>query len=217
MTTLETTQAALIEEITRRVVVRLLGLDDPLSVVVGVSNRHAHLSREDLRILFNVAELTVRRQVHQPKEFAAEQTVTVHGPKTTFTNVRVMGPCRTRSQVELSKTDCYALGVDAPVTQSGHLGDAAPIDVEGPCGRIRLEHGAIVAARHLHLGPSHATQLGLSDQDLTKIEIGGQRGGIFDNVVVRVREDWIPEIHLDTDEANALNLGTGDRVRLIKE
>ncbi len=217
MTTLEASQVALVEEITRRVVVRLLGLEDPLSVVVGVSNRHVHLSREDLKTLFHLDELTVRRRVRQPKEFAAEEVVSVHGPRGTFASVRVMGPCRTKSQVELSKTDCYALSVAAPVTQSGCLENAAPIDVEGPRGRIHLERGAIVAARHLHLGPSHAVQLGLSDQDLVRIKVDGQRGGILDNVIVRVKEDWIPEIHLDTDEANALGLGTGDHVRLVKE
>lgn len=210
-------QVALIEEITRRVVIRVLGLDDPLSVVVGVSNRHVHLSLEDLKTLFRADRLTVRRHVRQPKEFAAEETVTVHGPKTTFTKVRVMGPCRATTQVELSRTDCFALGVDAPLTQSGHLENAAPVDIEGPYGWVHREHAAIVAARHLHVGPSHAAQLGLSDQDLIKIRIGGSRGGILDNVVVRVKADWVPEIHLDTDEANALDLSTGDRVRLIKE
>lgn len=215
MASLSTEQ--LVTEITRRVLVRLTDQEDPLSIVVGVSNKHVHLSEQDLHTLFGIDRLTVFRDVRQPGEFAAEQTVSVHGPKTSFHKVRVMGPCRPRSQVELSRTDCFALGISAPVTQSGHLDDAGPIDIEGPLGRIHLDHAAIVAARHIHMGPTHAAKLGVSDQDLVKVRFGGQRGGLMDNFIIRIKDAWVPEIHLDTDEANALHVASGDFGELSKE
>ncbi len=207
----------LVEEVTRRVLVRLQGLDDPFTIVVGVSNKHAHLSAEHLQELFGLDAMTVMRPVRQPGEFAAVETVAVHGPRTTFGKVRLMGPCRAKSQVELSRTDCVALGIDAPVTQSGHLDHAAPIDIEGPLGRIHLEHGAMVAARHIHMGPSHAEQLGVADQDLVQVSFDGERGGVLSNFIIRLKDSWIPEIHLDTDEANALGLTSGTTGELIKE
>lgn len=200
----------LVEEVTRMVISRL-----QLRIVVGVSNRHAHLSREDLATLFGLDELTVYRRVRQPSDFAAEQTVSISGPRGTFPKLRLMGPCRAKTQVELSRTDCIALGIDAPLTQSGHLDDAGPIDIEGPRGTIHLEHGVIVAARHIHLGPSHASSLGLVDQDLVRVEFGGERGGVLNNLIVRIKDDWVPEIHLDTDEANALGVRDGDFGKLI--
>lgn len=207
----------LIDEITRRVLVKLNGQEDPYKIVVGVSNKHVHLSEKDLQTLFGIDRLTVFREVRQPQEFAAEQTVTVHGPRTSFTNVRVMGPCRPKTQVELSRTDCYALGIAAPITQSGHLDEAGPVEIEGPVGRITCEHAAIVAARHIHMGPSHATQLGVADQDLVKVMFGGQRGGVMENFIIRIKDNWVPEIHLDTDEANALHVKSGDFGELITQ
>jgi len=211
-----TATAALIKEITMRVIRELAEHDNPRRVVVGVSNRHVHLSAADLKTLFGLDAMTVFRPVRQPGEFAAEQVVAIHGPKASFGKVRLMGPCRPRSQVELSRTDCIALGIDAPITQSGHLDDAAPIELEGPQGRVRLEHGAIVAARHIHMGPSHAAALGVADQDLVRVRIDGQRGGVLDNFIIRIKPEWVPEIHLDTDEANALNLRTGDHLTIVE-
>lgn len=205
-----------VEEVTRRVLVRLKGLADPFQIVIGVSNKHAHLSPADLQTLFGLDSMTVFKPVRQPGEFAAEQTIAVHGPRTTFPKVRLMGPCRVKSQVELSRTDCIALGINAPVTQSGHLDNAGPIDIEGPLGRIHLEHGAMVAARHIHMGPSHARQLGVADQDLVQVSFGGERGGVLDNFIIRIKDNWIPEIHLDTDEANALGVKSGDTGELVK-
>lgn len=211
----ETDTRKLIEEVTRMVLSRLQGMQN--QIVVGVSNRHVHLCAEDLATLFGLDAMTVFRKVRQPGEFAAEQFVAVHGPRTTFPKVRVMGPCRPKSQVELSRTDCIALGIDAPLTQSGHLENAGPIDIEGPLGRIHLEHGALVAARHIHMGPSHAQAFGVADQDLVTVRFGGQRGGLMENFIIRVKDEWVPEIHLDTDEANALGLHDGDYGELIRE
>jgi putative phosphotransacetylase len=184
-------------------------------IVVGVSNRHVHLSADDLATLFGLDAMAVFRDVRQPGEFAAEQFVAVHGPRTSFPRVRAMGPCRPQSQVELSRTDCITLGIDAPVTQSGHLANAGPIDIEGPKGSVHLEHGALVAARHIHMGPGHAAAFGVADQDLVKVRFGGQRGGLLDNFIIRIKPEWVPEIHLDTDEANALGLRDGDHGELV--
>lgn len=203
----------LVEEVTRMVLTRLQDLQ--LQIVVGVSNRHAHLSADDLATLFGLDAMTVFRRVRQPSDFAAEQTVCISGPRGSFPKLRLMGPCRAKTQVELSRTDCVTLGIDAPITQSGHLDEAGPIDIEGPCGKIHVPHGVMVAARHIHMGPSHAQALGLADQDVVRVEFGGRRGGVLDNVLIRLKDDWVPEIHLDTDEANALGVRDGDFGKLI--
>lgn len=205
----------LITRITQLVVDALADHADPRRVVLGVSNRHVHLSPGDYRTLFGEGEPTVKAWVVQHGEFAAEQTVTIAGPRGQMERVRVMGPCRPRSQVELSKTDARALGVDAPVRQSGHLDDAAPITIIGPAGSVDLDHAAIVAARHIHLGPDDARRLGVSDQDLVQVRIDGDRGGTLDNVICRVKDSYTAEVHLDTDEANGVGGRTGDKVLII--
>ena len=188
---------------------------DPRRVVIGVSNRHVHLSPEDFRTLFGYSEPNVRKYVRQVGEFAADETVTVQGPKSSMEKVRVMGPLRARSQVELSHTDCYALGIKAPVRQSGYLDDAAPAALVGPRGSVNLDHAAIIASRHVHLGPQDATRLGVKDQDLVKVVFEGDRGGVLDNVICRVKDNFTSEIHIDTDEANAIGARTGDVVTII--
>ena len=205
----------LVEEVTRKVLTRLQDLQ--LQVVVGVSNRHAHLSAGDLATLFGLDAMTVYRRVRQPSDFAAEQTVRISGPRGAFPKLRLMGPCRAKTQVELSLTDCVTLGITAPITQSGHLDEAGPIDIEGPAGRIHVPHGVIVAARHIHMGPSHARAWGLADQDRVSVAFGGERGGVLENLIIRIKDDWVPEIHLDTDEANALGLRDGEFGKLIRE
>lgn len=205
----------LVATISRLVVEEVRKRDDPTRIVIGVSNRHVHLSEEDLRILFGQDAMTVFRQVRQPGEFAAEESVAVHGPRSSFPKVRLMGPPRKRSQVELSKTDCFALGIDAPICDSGQLDLAAPVEIEGPRGRLKLEHAAMVAGRHIHMGPSHVAELGLMHGDRVSVEFDGPRGGVLHNFLIRVKDEWIPEIHLDTDEANGLGVGTGDYGRVI--
>lgn len=212
---LDTAQAQLIEEITRRVVYQAFGLEDPSLVVVGVSNRHVHLTEEDFRTLFGRVDLTHFKDVRQRGEYAAEETVTIHGPKRSMERVRVMGPWRPRSQVELSFTDARSLGVDAPVLNSGNLDEAAPIEIEGPAGRLRLDHGAIIAGRHAHMGPADAERAGVVDGQRVSIRFGGFRGGTLDNVLIRVRDSYVAEVHLDSDEANALGVRTGDKVQIV--
>ena len=207
----------LVEHITRLVVLALREHDDPRRVVLGVSNRHVHLSPEDFRTLFGTSEPTVKAFVVQHGEFAAEQSLTVQGPRGSLERVRVMGPCRPRSQVELSRSDCYSLGINAPVVQSGHLDTAAPVTLIGPQGRVELDHAAIIAARHIHLGPNDAHRLGVSDQDLVRVRFEGDRGAVLDNVICRVKDNFTAEVHLDTDEANAVGARTGDIVTILVE
>ena len=209
-------EAGLITLIADRVVSRIMEAD-PSRVIVGISNRHIHLCDADFRTLFGYEAPTVRKMVRQHGEFAAEETVTLHGPKGSMPRIRVMGPNRAQTQVELSQTDSLALGVKAPVAQSGQLASAAPIDIEGPAGRISLDHAVIIAGRHIHMGPGDARALGLADQDFVSVQFGGPRGGTLYNFLVRVKDSYIPELHLDTDEGNALGVRTGDWVTICRK
>ncbi|MEL4357527.1 MULTISPECIES: phosphate propanoyltransferase [unclassified Luteococcus] len=205
----------LVEDAVRRAVYGALGSLDPSLVVVGISNRHVHLTEEDFAVLFGQEAIQPMRYVRQRGEYAATQTVAVHGPKGSFARVRVMGPCRKASQVELSTTDCFTLGIKPVLAVSGSLAQAAPVEVAGPCGRISLPHAAIVASRHLHLGTVDAERLGLSHLDRVSVRLGGGRGGVLGNVVVRVQDSYLPEFHLDTDEGNALGVRTGAIAQIL--
>lgn len=209
------TDTQLIATLTQRVLARLAEAD-PRSVIVGISNRHVHLSDADFQTLFGYPAPQVKKHVRQHGEFAAEESVTLHGPKGAMARVRVMGPNRAATQVELSRTDCFALGIDAPMAQSGHLEQAAPIEIEGPAGRIALERAVIVAGRHIHMGPSEAAALGVADQDRVSVMFDGERGGRLDNFLIRVKASYLLELHLDTDEGNAIGARTGDYVRICR-
>ncbi len=206
-----------LEELTRKVVFDALGQEDPTQVVLGVSNRHVHLCEEDFRTLFGPdAELTVKVMLRQTGEFAANEMVKVIGPKGSFEKVRLMGPHRPKTQVELSNTDCFQLGVAPVVCESGFLDEASPIDIEGPCGRVHKDHAAMVAGRHIHLSPDDAAALGVQDSERVSIEFGGRRGGLMDNFKCRVKDSYRAEVHIDMDEANGLGARTGDTVRVIR-
>lgn len=196
-------------------VVSLINEADPARVIVGISNHHVHLTDADCQVLFGSNRPTVLKYVRQRGEFAAGETVTLHGPKGSMGKVRVMGPNRSQTQVELSRTDCFMLGVDAPMAQSGHLEFAAPIEIEGPEGRVSCEHAAIVAGRHVHMGPADAQALGLTDQDFISVLFDGPRGGRLDNFLVRVKDSYLLELHLDIDEGNAIGAKTGDWATIL--
>jgi len=183
-------------------------------VIVGISNRHVHLCDADFTTLFGYTAPKVKKYVRQRGEFAAEETVTLHGPRGTMTRVRVMGPNRSATQVELSRTDCFALGIKAPMAQSGHLETAAPVRIEGPLGSIECDHAVIVAGRHIHMGPHDAAALNLKDQDRVSVQFGGERGARLDNFLIRVKDSYLAELHLDTDEGNAVGAKTGDYVTI---
>lgn len=185
-------------------------------VPVGVSNKHMHLSLEDLEILFGKgAELHPAKELKQPGQYAAEEVVDIVGPKGTLKGVRVLGPLRSKTQVELSFTDARALGVVVPVKESGKLDDTPGIKLVGPAGSVTIEEGAIAALRHVHLSPSQAEEAGVQDKQYVCLRVPGERGLTFDNVLVRSGEGHDKEVHLDTDEANAAGLKNGMEVELV--
>lgn len=180
-------------------------------VPVGISNRHVHLSSQDLEALFGKGyQLKKKNMLQQPGQFAAEETVTIQGRKGKLERVRVLGPVRPQTQVEISITDSFALGVEAAVRMSGDLASTPGIRLIGPVGQIDLAYGTIVAARHLHLSKEEARVYGLQNGDIVKLRSRGQREMLFENVVVRCGDGHELEVHLDVDEANAAQLKNGD-------
>ncbi len=186
-------------------------------VPVGISNRHVHLSQADLEALFGTGhQLTPTKNLSQPGQFACEETVNLIGPKGTLSKVRILGPVRKATQVEISRTDSFPLGVTAPVRDSGSIAGSASITVEGPKGRIEIKEGVIIALRHLHLHTDEAKELGLNDKDCISVKFDGERSILFNNVLVRVSPNFAKDMHLDTDEANAAGLKNGDLGTIIK-
>ncbi len=190
---------------------------DTASIPVGVSARHVHLSRPDLDTLFGPGyRLGKSKDLSQPGQFAALEKVTVVGPGgRSLESVRILGPERKRSQVEISATDARTLGVDAPVRESGDLSGSGPITLVGPKGAVALREGAIVARRHIHFTPRDAERFGVADKDVVAVEIDGPRGGVLGGVVCRVSPDFALELHIDTDEANAFGVGSGGTARIL--
>ncbi|AKX93953.1 phosphate propanoyltransferase [Moorella thermoacetica] len=187
-----------------------------LEVPVGVSGRHVHLTREHLQTLFGPGyELIKLRDVVQPGQFAAKETVTIVGPKGVLEKVRVLGPLRSYTQVEISRTDSFKLGVNPPIRDSGdHEGSPGCVLV-GPAGVVTLKQGVIIALRHIHMHTDEAKRYGLKDKDLVTVQVGGERGLIFTNVLVRVNPNFRLEFHVDTDEANACLLNNNDMVQVL--
>lgn len=187
-----------------------------ISVPIGVSARHVHLNREDLDILFGKEyELTFYRELSQPDQFAAEEKVKLVGPKGQYDKVRVLGPLRPKTQVEISMTDSMALGIKAPLRESGNLYETPGIVISGPKGSVTLNSGLIVAARHIHFHSSDALQYGIMDKQELRVQIEGSRGCILHHVIARVSNQFKLELHLDTDEANAFGVKTGDMATII--
>ena len=186
------------------------------SVPIGVSNRHIHLDRADMDILFGQdSELTFKKELGQPGQYACDETVTLHGPKGELSRVRVLGPLRGESQVEVSVTDGFALGVRPPIRESGKLKGTPGVTIVGPKGTIEKDTGTIAALRHIHLDPETAQRIGVKDKQMVKVEIRGLRGGILHTVLIRVSEQFAPEMHIDVDEANAMGVKNGDRAYII--
>ncbi|MDR3305116.1 MAG: phosphate propanoyltransferase [Clostridiales Family XIII bacterium] len=185
-------------------------------VRVGISNKHLHLSEADLETLFGAgAELTPYKALVQPGQFAAEEKVDIVGPKSTFKGIRIIGPVRARTQVEIAMTDARALGVNPPVRESGKIEGSAGVTLIGPAGEITIDEGVIVALRHIHLSPALAADAGLKDQDLVDVQTYGTRPLIFQDVVIRSGEAHEREFHVDTDEANAAGVANDQEVEII--
>lgn len=195
-----------------------MGRDILGKVPVGVSNRHIHLSQQDLETLFGAGyELTVRNDLSQTGQFAAEETVAIEGPKSSMAKVRILGPTRKETQIEISRTDSFALGLTPPVRDSGFLEGSPGLTLVGPNGKVDLDKGVIIAQRHIHMTEADAKSFGVKDKEMVSVRVGGERGVTFDHVLVRVRNDFVLEMHIDTDEANAAMLGNGQLVEVSQQ
>jgi putative phosphotransacetylase len=181
-----------------------------------LSARHAHLSQEHVEALFGPGHrLRPQFDLSQPGQFAAVETVELVGPRRSIPGVRVLGPARAASQVELSVTDGVTLGINLPVRVSGNVAGTPGVHLIGPRGAVKLNQGCLVAARHLHATPQDAARLGLRDRQKVYVRFPGPRGLIYNEVVVRISEAFATELHLDTDEGNAAGIGRQDRVEVI--
>ena len=186
-------------------------------VPVGLSNKHLHLSQADIETLFGKGHaLTPMKDLKQPGQFAAEEKVDVVGPKGTLKGLRVLGPARPETQVELALTDTRAIGIDAPVRESGKLAGSASAKLVGPAGEVELSQGVIVALRHVHLSEDQAKEAGVKDKDVVCVKFEGERGVVFENVLIRSGNGHDFEIHLDTDEGNAAGLSNGQMGEILK-
>jgi putative phosphotransacetylase len=184
---------------------------------VGLSNKHLHLKNEDIEALFGQGHaLTPSKDLKQPGQYASEEKVDIVGPKGTLKGVRVLGPARPETQVELALTDARAIGITAPVRESGKLSGTPGVKLAGPAGEVTIDHGVIIALRHIHLSPAQAVEAGVKDKDVVSIKFEGERGVIFSNVLVRSGDGHDSEIHLDTDEGNAAGLSNGMFGEIIK-
>lgn len=188
-------------------------------VPVGISNRHIHLSAEHVEVLFGKGyELTPCKELSQPGQYACKEQLTIVGPSLRpIEKVRVLGPVRSSSQVEISRTDSYLLKVKPPVRESGKIIGSAPITIIGPKGIVTLKEGCIIANRHIHMSISDGEKFGVKDNEYVTVDAFGERRTRFYDVQVRVHKDFRLEMHLDTDDANAAGLGNGSKVTIIKE
>lgn len=212
-----------IENIVKSVLAQIGGENAPATqdntIPVGISNRHIHLNKEDLETLFGKGyELTHFKDLSQPGQYACKETLTLVGPSMrAIEGVRVLGPLRKASQVEISVTDSYVLKVKPPVRESGKTQGSSPITIIGPKGIVKLDEGCIIANRHIHMSPEDAARFGVKDNDYIDVDAttGTKRTRWFD-VQVRVHPDFRLEMHVDTDDANAVGFKNGSRVTPVK-
>lgn len=189
-----------------------------MKIPVEISARHVHLSKKDLEILFGSGcELTKRKDLSQPGQYAAEERLEIQGPNGVIKNVAILGPTRLKTQVEVSLTDCRKLGTKAFIRESGDLKGTESCVLVGPCGTCEISEGLIVALRHIHMAPSDADDLGVLDQQIVKVKIkSDNRSVIFDDVIVRVSNKFSLAMHVDTDEGNAANCVVGTFGEIVK-
>lgn len=189
------------------------GTTEGYMVPIGVSARHVHLTQEHVEVLFGEGYRLTKKKELMGGQFASNEQVTIVGTKLrAIENVRILGPVRSASQVEISMTDARTLGVAPVIRNSGDVAGSAPIALVGPKGALYLEEGCIVAKRHIHMSPADAAAAGLSDKAVVSVAASNDRGTTFDEVLVRVDPSFTLEMHIDTDEANAAKLKTGDTV-----
>lgn len=185
-------------------------------VPIGVSARHVHLTQEHVEILFGPGYQLTKKKDLMGGQFASNEVVTIVGLKLrAIENVRILGPVRKASQVEVSATDAIKLGIKAPIRESGNTAGSAPIALVGPKGALYLQEGCIIAMRHIHMSPKDAQAAGVKDGDIVSVKADNERGTIFNQVKIRVDDSFTLEMHIDTDEGNAAKIGTGATVTIL--
>ncbi len=193
-------------------------VSNELTVPVGISNRHIHLSAADVETLFGKGyKLQPMKELSQPGQFACKEQLTIIGPSMrAIEKVRVLGPVRKATQVEISRTDSYTLKVKAPVRESGNIAGSAGVTIVGPKGVVHIEEGCIIANRHIHMSPEDGIKFDVKDGEYVDVEVEGERRTKWYDVQVRVHPQFRLEMHVDTDDANAVGLPCGGKVRVIK-
>ena len=187
-----------------------------MKVILGVSNRHVHLKEEDYKTLFGDEPINKVKDLRQPGQFASDKFVTIKNGERQIEHVRVLGPIRNYTQVEISRTDAYTLKLNPPIRTSGQLEGSSPITIIGPKGELNLKEGCILANRHIHISPEEVKQYNLEGNKKVKVKIDGEKGGILNNVYLKILEPSLLEMHIDTDEGNAFGVKTGDELEIIE-
>jgi putative phosphotransacetylase len=194
--------------------IRLESIGEP--IIANISNHHIHLCEDDLFFFFGKgSKLNKIKDLLQPGQFACKEKLVIVGPKNRINKVRIIGPLRKKTQIEISRTDAFFLGINPPLRDSGDLEGTVGIKVIGPKGEKEIKSSCIVVRRHIHMRTEDAQQYKVKDKDKVSVEVEGERGLVFGNVQVRVRGDFALECHIDTDEANACGLKNGDKVKII--
>ncbi|BDR67905.1 phosphate propanoyltransferase [Clostridium tetani] len=203
----------IVDEVTKR----LKEEKEDLGILIEASGKHVHLSKEHVEKLFGKGyELTKKRDLSQPGQYLCEEKVTLIGPKGIMQNVSVLGPTRENTQVEVSKSDAVSLGINAPIRMSGDTKRTSPIILASKTSVVRLEEGAIVAKRHIHMTPEDALKYGVTDKEKVQVKVKGERSLIFDEVIVRVSDKFNTVVHIDYDEANACGFVKNTRGEILK-
>lgn len=210
---------ALVEQVTRLVIENLQKFcETKTDVPVGISARHVHLTREHVDQLYGIGyQLTYLKPLSQPGQFAANETVDLIGPKGIITKVRVLGPERPQTQVEVAMSDARKLGLKPPVKTSGDLGGTVGITLRGPKGEITISKGVMIADRHIHMTPEEARCFNVKDGQKVGLQVHGDKGGVLHNVTIRISSNYALDCHIDTDDASAFQIQQGQMVSIIRE
>ena len=191
--------------------------EDASGIPVGISNRHVHLSQKDMDVLFGKDySLTKLKDLSQPGQYACKETVTICGPKGAIEKIRILGPTRSKTQVEVLMGECIKLGAVQHVRLSGDLSNTSGITIVGPKGSVQIEEGLVVAQRHIHMTPEDAKNLGVCDGDIVSIKCDDLRGGVYSNVAIRANDTSKLECHLDIEEANAMGINSRSKIVIVK-
>ncbi len=188
-----------------------------MKVILGVSNRHVHLTEKTYEKLFGEKPLEVDRYLRQPEQFASNRFVTIKNGDREINHVRIIGPFRKYNQVEISRTDSHFLKTNPPIRDSGNIKGSMPITIIGDSGEVHLKEGCIIANRHIHITPDEVKKYNLENIKKVKIKINGKKAGTIENVYLKIAKKSKLELHLDTDDSNAFNIKTGEKFEIIKE